>query len=127
MRQDLRTCRSRAGDAEPPALASACSRAAIFTPSPNRSPARTITSPTWTPMRKLIWRLSGNVELICHGTLSLRVSPDSIHGALKLREHAVACRVGDPPPVVPDEPVQDSRRAVKASRVATSSAPMRRQ
>jgi hypothetical protein len=55
---DLIMCRT--GNADTLGSAIVCNRAAILTPSPNRSPAFTITSPTWTPIRKFDWRAGGN-------------------------------------------------------------------
>jgi hypothetical protein len=60
------------------------------------------------------------------GILSLHGTPDGIHSATELREHAVACGVGYAAPVRPNEPIQDFPARGKGVRVATSSAPMRR-
>ena len=79
--------------------------AAMFTPSPNRSPARTITSPMWIPMRKLMWR-SGRVRL-GQGSLRLHRALHGVHSASELRKDTVARRVRYAAPVVPNEPVED--------------------
>ena len=62
--RSLRTCSCTAPEMQtPPGCARAWRRAAMFTPSPNRSPPFTITSPACTPMRNSSRRSAGSLAL----------------------------------------------------------------
>ena len=100
----------------PPGGAMPSSRAATFTPSPKMSSPSTMTSPTLTPTRNSMRRLSGT------SALRSRILPldfggagDRIHHARELDQHAVAGQLDDAPSMLGDLGV-DEFAAVRLER-----------
>ena len=93
----------------PPGSARPSSRAAMFTPSPNRSPPRTITSPTCTPIRNLSVAPQACADQPGEGLLNRNGALDGIHCAGELGQDAITSRVGDPSAMLGNQPVHDLR------------------
>ena len=91
----------------PPGLAIPSSRAAIFTLSPSRSPPRTITSPTCTPIRNADDDPQKHPGSFARGHPGLCSALDGIHRARELGQDTIASRVRDPPTMVSNQPVHD--------------------